>query len=239
MKAIMARVYNSFSFYLISFVCLWFFSPHMTQLSIPPCLYTQRDGIEAFCFGCCMVSILFWSAYESSMLIKKINHSDGSSCSTKSDYPLQPQSPPPTIHLHSVWWQSMEKDSSRRETRLHPVVRQTAPHPGNNLVANWLEDGENWKLKLEILIINREEGGKKGQEMRCGNEIGPPGKWGFLFVMKCMWHASQKLQGYQSQGKKRLPSNLRLQKILWCSWKFVLCPCGIVFFPPVSLSLTG
>lgn len=27
MKAIMVRVYNSFSFYLISFVCLWFFPP--------------------------------------------------------------------------------------------------------------------------------------------------------------------------------------------------------------------
>lgn len=159
MKAIMVRVYNSFSFYLISFVCLCFFSPHMTQLSIPPCLYTQRDGIETFCFGCCMVSILFWSAYESSMLIKKINHSDGSSCSTKSDYP-------PDYTFTFSMMAINGKDSSRRETRLHPVVRQTAPHPGNNLVANWLEDGENWKLKLEILIINREEGGKKVR--RCG-----------------------------------------------------------------------
>lgn len=118
--------------------------------------------------------------------------------------------------------------------RPHPVVRQSAPHPGNNLVANWLEDGENWKLKLEILIINREEGEREKKVRGCGAAMRqcPPGKWGFLFVMKCMWHASPTLQGYQSQeegGQKRLPSNLRLQKILWCSWKFVLCPCGVVF----------
>lgn len=79
--------------------------------------------------------------------------------------PYNPPSPPDYTFTFSMMAIN-GKDSSRRETRLHPVVRQSAPHPGNNLVANWLEDGENWKLKLEILIINREGGEKKVR--RCG-----------------------------------------------------------------------
>lgn len=132
------------------------------------------------------------------------------------------------------------KDSSHRETHLHPVVRQSAPHPGNNLVANWLEDGENWKLKLEILIINREEGGKKGQEMRCGAAMRLARLANEVFCLswnvcdmtsQCCRDIKARKREKKKKGEKRLPSNLRLQKILWCSWKFVLCPCGVVFFP--------
>lgn len=55
MKAIMVMVYNSFSFYLISFVRLCFF--RMIQLGIPSCSYIQTESIEFFCLY--MVSILF------------------------------------------------------------------------------------------------------------------------------------------------------------------------------------
>lgn len=121
-KAIMVMVYNSFSFYLISFVQLWVFFSCMIQLTIPLCSYIQTDSIECFCLY--MVSILFWSAYESSTLIKKINHSDGSSCSTKSDYPLPLPTPSQTIHLHSAWWQSMEKT--------HRVVKRVCTQLSSN-----------------------------------------------------------------------------------------------------------
>lgn len=124
--------------------------------------------------------------------------------------------------------------------RLIAVVQQSASHPGNNLVANWLEDGENWKLKLEILIINRGKGGKKGQEMPCGNEIGPPGKWGFLFVMKCMWHAFPMLQGYQSgaeeEGEKKISEQFKAAENSLMLLEICIVPLWGCFFSPFCVT---
>lgn len=152
--------------------------------------------------------------------------------------PHAEQISPQTIHLHSIWCQSMEGASLHCEMYLHPVVQESPPHPGNNLVADWLEDGENWKLKLEILVINR-RGRKKVRW--CGTAIR---LWSFANEVFCLsWNACDipppTQQGYQGQDrKKRLPSYLRLQTILLILLEICIAP--LWFFPPlVSLSLAG
>ncbi len=126
----------------------------------------------------------------------------------------------------------MEGNSLHCEMYLHPVVQESSPHPGNNLVADWLEDGENWKLKLEILVINR-EGRKKvrwcSTEMRLGSLANE--------VFCLSWNACDitpppppTQQGYQGQErKKRLPCYLRLQTILLILLEICIVP--LWFFP--------
>lgn len=137
---------------------------------------------------------------------------------------------PQTIHLHSIWWQSMEGTSLHCEMYLHPVVQESSPHPGNNLVADWLEDGENWKLKLEILIINR-EGRKKvrwcGTAMRLGSLANE--------VFCLSWNACDiphppNAAGISRPGEKKdYLAIWDCRPYSWYSCKFVFCPCG--FFP--------
>lgn len=140
---------------------------------------------------------------------------------------------PQTIHLHSVWWQSVA--SLHCEMYLHPFVQESPPRPGNNLVADWLVDGKNWKLKLEILVINR--GGRKkvrwfSTAMRLGSLANE--------VFCLSWNACDtppNTAGISRPGeKKRLPSYLRLQTILLILLEICIVP---LWFSPSCVTFFG
>lgn len=133
---------------------------------------------------------------------------------------------------------------------LQPLVRQS-PHllsQGCNLVANWLEDGgKNWKLKLEMVIINTGGGVEaleRSGDMTGASRLGRSDQWS---VSGLSWSASythtyMRIDTHTSpagaitgSGRRDYLAILSCRAILGCSWKFTLCPC--VFFP-LSLSLS-
>lgn len=147
---------------------------------------------------------------------------------------------------------------------LQSLVQQS-PHllvRGCNLVANWLEDGgRNWKLKLEMVIIN------SGRGLGCvsGEVTGATSMhqydqvWVSRLVVKSRLRthmATQALRGPSPAMADEINSVfLSSKEILGCSWKFSLWPCvpSTPLLPPsclpsfsffhsfslLSLSLTG
>lgn len=128
---------------------------------------------------------------------------------------------------------------------LQPLVRQS-PHlllQGCNLVANWLEDGgKNWKLKLEMVIINTVgvvKSLKRSGDMTGASRLERSDQWcvgglsGSAHYRHTQTCTSEPCRAITGVRRADYLAILSCTAILPCSWKFTLCPC--VF--PLSLSL--
>lgn len=144
---------------------------------------------------------------------------------------------------------------------LQALVQQS-PHllsQGCNLVANWLEDGgKNWKLKLEMVIVNIGGGARtreRSGDMTGASSLHRSDQWsvrGLIWSTKytrIFAHRHARARGHTqaspagaitSSGRRDYLALLSCRAILGCSWKFTLCPCVRVFFfsslSPFSLS---